>query len=290
VSHFGTLASAAVSTIAADAFFVAVAYSIFEGVTMKVAAAVSAALAIALTTISGAAQVTTSQYDNMRTGATLNEQILTPQNVNAEHFGKLGAFKVDGVVFAQPLFLPAVEIPGKGKHNVLFVATENDSVFAFDADHPNSEPLWHINFLDERHGITTVPAQDVQCPFIEPEVGITSTPVIDLNTGTLYVLARTMSTHALSPNQYSQDLHALAITTGGEKFGGPKHIAASVAGKGAGAVNGQVSFNSLRENARAALLLANDNVYLSWGSSCDVDPYHGWVMAYDAQTLAQKQF
>ncbi len=139
-----------------------------------------------------AAQVTTSQYDNMRTGATLNERTLTHQNVNARQFGKLGAFKVDGAVYAQPLFLPGVEIPGKGKHDVLFVATEHDSVYAFDAYRPNDAPLWQVSLLDKKLGEETVPARDVQCPFLQPEIGVTSTPVIDLSTGTLYVLARTM--------------------------------------------------------------------------------------------------
>jgi hypothetical protein len=252
---------------------------------MKVAVA---RVAIVLASVPTLAQITTSQYDNLRTGATLNETILTPQNANAARFGRLGAFKVDGAVYAQPLYIPAAEIPGKGKHNVLFVATEHDSVYAFDADRPNSEPLWRVNFLDDKRGVTTVGARDVRCPFIRPEVGITPTPVIDLKTGTVYVLARTMIEHTLGGNEYFQHLHALAITTGVEKFGGPKLISASVTGKGAGAVNGQVRFDALRENPRAALLLANDTLYLTWASSCDVDPYHGWVMAYDPQTLGQK--
>lgn len=234
------------------------------------------------------AQVTTSQYNNMRTGATLNEKTLTPQNVNAQQFGRLGAFKVDGAVYAQPLFLPAVEIPGKGKHDVLFVATEHDSVYAFDAYRPNDPPLWQASLLDKKGGEEAVPASDVQCPFIQPEVGITSTPVIDLPSGTLYVLARTMNGHLFSENQYFQRLHALAITTGYEKFGGPVQITALVRGKGDGSKNGEVRFDALRENPRAALLLVQGTVYLAWGSSCDVDPYHGWVMAYDGQTLAQK--
>jgi len=115
-----------------------------------------------------------------------------------------------------------------------------------------------------------------------------STPVINLKTGTLYVLARTMVSSTLSNNTYFQHLHALAITTGVEKFGGPRLISASVAGKGAGSADGQVRFNAIRR-IRGALLLANDTLYLTWGSSCDVDPYHGWIMAYDPQTLAQKQ-
>jgi hypothetical protein len=234
------------------------------------------------------AQVATSQYDIARTGATLNETVLTPQNVNAKQFGKVGAYKVDSSVYAQPLFVPGVEIPGKGKHDVIFVATEHDSVYAFDAEHPNDPPLWQVNFLDAKRDVTTLSPHDVQCPFIEPEIGITSTPVIDLKTGTLYVLARTMIGHTLGSNEYFQHLHALAITTGVEKFGGPKLISASVPGKGDGSASGQVAFNPLLENPRAALLLTNDNLFLTWASSCDRGPYHGWVMAYDPAALAQK--
>ncbi len=233
-------------------------------------------------------QVTTSQYDNSRTGATLIEKTLTPQNVNAKQFGKVGAFKVDGAVYAQPLFIPSVEIPGKGRHDVLFVATEHDSVYAFDVIRPGDPPLWQVSLLDKGRGSVPVSEDDAQCPFIRPEVGITSTPVIDLPSGTLYVLARTKIRHAVGDDEYFQHLHALAITTGVEKFSGPKITSASVPGKGAGSVNGQVAFHPRRENPRAALLLANGALYLTWASSCDVDPYHGWVMAYDPQTLAQK--
>jgi len=241
-----------------------------------------------LFTISPVAQVTTSQYDNFRTGATLHEKILTPQNVNSKEFGKLGAFKVDGPVYAQPLFVPSVPIPGKGTHDVLFVATEHDSVYAFDADRPGDAPLWRVSLLEKARHEEVVNEDEVGCPFIRPEVGITSTPVIDLKSGTLYVLARSMVRHKIGDDEYLQRLHALAITTGAGKFGGPKLITASVPGKGAGAIKGQVAFDPLRENPRAALTLANHNVYLAWASSCDVDPYHGWVMSYDAQTLAQK--
>jgi len=217
----------------------------------------------------------TTQNDNARTSANPKETILAPANVNVRQFGKVFTLPVDGDVYAQPLYLPAVEIPGKGRHNVLFVATEHDSVYAFDADGLAKEPLWHTNFLDSKAGIGTVPAQDVACPFIRPEIGITPTPVIDLPSGTLYVLARTKENSGLfKETRYVQKLHALAITTGAEKFGGPKAIDAS-------------GFDSLRELPRAGLLLSNEQVYLTWGSSCDVDPYHGWVMAYDARTLAQ---
>ena len=255
---------------------------------MKSLTLCGAVITCTLVAIAAVAQVTTSQYDNFRTGATLNEKTLNPQNVNAKQFGKLGAFKVDGAVYAQPLFLPSVEIPGKGTRDVLFVATEHDSVYAFDANRPNEPPLWKVSFLDKARGTVPVSEDDVQCPFIRPEVGITSTPVIDLKTGTLYVLARTKIRHRVGSDEYFQHLHALAITTGVEKFDGPRLISASVAGKGAGAANGQIAFDPLRENPRAALLLANGALYLTWASSCDVDPYHGWVMAYDPQTLAQR--
>lgn len=255
---------------------------------MKLPKVLSSVIALAFGASGAVAQVTTSQYDNLRTGATLNEKTLTPQNVNAQQFGKLGGFKVDGAVYAQPLFVPAVEIPGKGKHDVLFVATEHDSVYAFDAYRPNDAPLWHLSLLDKKRGEEAVSAGDVQCPFIQPEVGITSTPLIDLQSGTLYVLARTMIGHFFKDNEYVQRLHALAITTGAEKFGGPVQVTASVRGRGDGDKNGEVRFDALHENPRAGLLLVNNAVYLSWGSSCDVAPYHGWIMAYDAQTLAQK--
>jgi hypothetical protein len=260
----------------------------FREFPMKLLAASCSVLTLAVPLFTAVGQVTTSQYDNMRTGATLSEKTLTPQNVNAKQFGKLGAFKVEGAVYAQPLFVPAVEIPGKGKHDVLFVATEHDSVYAFDADRPDDAPLWHVSFLDPKQGLIPLHARDVQCPFIQPEVGITSTPVIDLKTGTLYVLARTMTDPTFGSKEYFQHLHALAITTGVEKFGGPRLISASVPGKGEGSANGQVRFNPLRENPRAALLLVNGALYLTWASSCDVDPYHGWVMTYDPETLEQR--
>jgi hypothetical protein len=226
------------------------------------------------------AQVTTSQYDNARTGANLNETTLTPQNVNTAGFGKLFALPVDGDIYAQPLYLAGVEIPSKGKHNIVIVATEHDSVYAFDAAGQSSTPLWQASFLSS--GAGPVPASAVQCPFIRPEIGITPTPVIDRETGTIFVLARTKE-----GSHFVQRLHALAVTTGVEKFGGPVEIKASVKGNGAGASGGQIEFDPLRELPRAALLLANGQVYLTWASSCDVAPYHGWVMAYDAHTLAQ---
>jgi len=242
--------------------------------------------ALALGLQAKAQKVITSQYDNARTGANLNETSLTPRNVNVQHLGKILTFHVDGDVYAQPLFLGGVEIPGKGRHDVLFIATEHDTVYAFDAYGNPSSPLWQVSFLKE--GSTTVPADDAQCPFIAPEIGITSTPVIDPGSGTLYVLVRTKGKRLLLDYDYSQSLHALAVATGEEKPGSPVEIHASVSGSGKGSGGGEIAFNSLRDNPRAALLLNQGTVYLSWASACDVGPYHGWVMAYDAQSMKQK--
>ena len=243
-------------------------------------------LAITFSLRTEAQRVITSQYDNARTGANLNETTLTPRNVNAQHLGKLFTLHVDGDVYAQPLFLAGVEIPGKGRHDVLFIATEHDSVYAFDAYGNPSSPLWQVSLLKD--GLTTVPADDAQCPFIAPEIGITSTPVIDPDSGTLYVLARTKGRQILLEHEYPQQLHALNVATGQEKLGGPKEIDASVSGSGPGSIGGKLAFNPLRDNPRAAMLLSRGTVYLSWASACDVGPYHGWMMAYDAQSLQQK--
>jgi hypothetical protein len=231
-------------------------------------------------------QVLTSQYDNARTSANTREIILTPANVNSRQFGKTFSYKVDGDVYAQPLYLPHVPIPGKGTHNVVYVATEHDSVYAFDADGRSAEPLWHASFLGS--GVRTVTASDVGCPFISPQIGITSTPAIDLASGTLYVLARTKEDQGFFADaRFVQRLHALAITTGVEKLGGPIEIQASVARRLPSGASGAAAFNPLAENPQAGLLVANGQVYLTWGSSCDIRPYHGWVMAYDAKTLKQ---
>jgi hypothetical protein len=246
----------------------------------------SALVALTLTVGAKAQRVTTSQYNNARNGANLSETSLTPANVNAQHFGQLFVLHVDGDVYAQPLFLSGVEIPGKGRHDVLFIATEHDSVYAFDAYGKPSSPLWQVSLLKD--GATTVRAQDAHCPFIEPEIGITSTPVIDPDTGTLYVLARTMDRSGILENSYAQRLHALAVTTGAEKFGGPVAIEASMSASGAGSNFGKLQFNPLRDNPRAALLLNRGSVYLAWASACDVRPYHGWLMAYDARNLKQQ--
>lgn len=230
--------------------------------------------------------VTTYHNDNSRTGQNLQETILTPNNVNATNFGKLFSQALDGYSYGQPLYVSNVAIPNQGTHNVVYVATMNDSVYAFDADSntgSNAQPLWMVNFTDPSKGITTVPTNDLHCPDpITDQVGIFSTPVIDTSNNTIFVVA-----HTLESGTYYFRLHALDITTGAEKFGGPVAIEASVAGTGSGSSGGMISFNSQLENQRAALLLQNGLVYISWASLCDYGNYHGWMMAYDETTLGQ---
>jgi hypothetical protein len=230
--------------------------------------------------------IATAQYDNARTGANLLETILTPQNVNVGQFGRISFFPVDGDVYAQPLYVPKLEIPGKGTHNVVFIATEKDSVYAFDADATSAEPLWQVSFVDAKKYISPVSNRDVFCPFIQPDVGITSTPVIDLSSKTLYALARTREAEN-GKWVFRQKLHALDLVTGAEKLGGPITIRAWFQGDKSLFSKGISEFDPLRENQRAALLLVNNNVFITWASSCDVGPYYGWVMSYDTRTLKQ---
>ena len=226
--------------------------------------------------------VLTFHNDNLRTGQNLNETILNTSNVTAQHFGKRVSYPVDGQVYAQPLFVPAVTIKGH-YYNVVYVATENDSVYAFDADQVHAvAPLWKTSFLHPP-AVTTVPATDVFGKYpqrdIEPAVGITATPVIDLMTNTMYVVAMTKE-HG---KQYVQSLHALDITTGIDKPGSPIRILASVQGDGYDKSPGRpplVLFNARQANQRPALLLLNGVVYIAWGSFGDTDPYHGWVIGY----------
>ncbi len=229
----------------------------------------------------------TRDVDNLRTGLNSRETVLAPANVNATQFGRLYNYAIDGVSDASPLYVAGVNIPGKGQRNVVYVATEHDSVYAFDADGLQSAPLWHVSFIDPAHGVTTVPPGDTgECCDIAPEIGITGSPVIDGSTNTLYVVAKTKEVTGGS-TKYVHRLHALDITTGGEKFGGPIAIQATVAGTGDGSTNGQLPFISLRENQRAALLLGNNVVYMAFAGHGDRPPYHGWVLGYNKSTLQQ---
>ncbi len=209
--------------------------------------------------------------------------------MNAREFGKLFSLSVDGDVYAQPLYVPGVAVPGKGTHDLLLIATEHDSVYAFDAAE-SAAPLWAVHFADAAKKIAPVPAEAAGCPFIAPEIGITSTPVVDLATHTLYVLVRTREPDLSGNARYWQRLHALNVSTGREKFNGPLTIRATISTSNGGLLGlgrGSVDFLALHENPRAALLLSQSKLYLTWASSCDVGPYHGWVMAYDARTLKQ---
>jgi hypothetical protein len=205
-------------------------------------------------TIASVAQVNVTTYhnDNGRTGQNTNETILTTSNVNATDFGKLFSQAIDSDAYAQPLYVANVAIPNKGTHNVVYVATMNDSVYAFDADSntgSNASPLWMVNFTNAAKGITTVPTSDVHCADSMVPIGIFSTPVIDTTSDTIYVVARTVEN-----GTYYHRLHALDITTGAEKFGGPVVIKATAEGTGSGSIGGDITFSSKLQNQRAALL------------------------------------
>jgi len=209
--------------------------------------------------------VVMQHYDLNRTGANLQETELTPANVNVNSFGKLFSHSVDGKVYAQPLYVAGLSIGGT-THNVVYVCTDNDSLYALDAD--TGSQLWHDNFG------TPVPNGNVgSCSDMSPQIGITGTPVIDTANGTLYVDART-----LSGSTYAHKLHAISLTTGAEEFGGPVTISASVNGK---------SFNAHYQHQRPGLLLLNGVIYLGYGSDCDDNTYYGWLLGYNETTLSQ---
>ena len=216
--------------------------------------------------------VLTRQNDMARTGQNLLETKLTTANVNVNSFGKLFSYPVQGQTYAQPLYLPNVSIPGQGTHNVVYVATEHDQLYAFDADGNASQPLWQDSFIDPANGVTTVPTQQYHCSSLNPEMGITSTPVIDPGSGTIYVVVATEE-----KKQVVQRLHALDVTSGSEKFGGPVVLQATFQG---------VIFDP-RQVQRSALLLLNGNVYMAFAALCARFPWHGWILGYDAHTLQQ---
>ena len=223
----------------------------------------------------------TYHYDNGRTGLNPNETILTPANVNSATFGKLNFIAVDGKVDAEPLYLSAVVINGQ-THNVLYIVTEHDSVYAFDAD--NGSQLWKDSAL----GTAESTSDDHGCFQITPEIGITSTPVIDRSSGTngtIFIVAMSKD----GGGAYHQRIHALDITTGAETAGSPTEIAGSYPGTGDNSKNGSVLFAPGQYAERAGILLMNQTLYLGWTSHCDQRPYTGWVMAYSESTLKQTQ-
>lgn len=231
--------------------------------------------------------VVTRYYDNTRSGVNSQESILNPTTVVTGSFGKLFTLPVDEFVYGQPLYVPGLSIPGQGTHNVIFVATENDTVYAFDADQKGA-PLWSTSLLGS--GEEALPCAGVNSTDnldgcgIAPVIGVTATPVISLENNAIYVEARSAST----TGTYFHRLHALNLTTGAEMFGGPVTIQASAPGTASDAdANGDVDFNPLRENSRPGLLLVNGVVYMCFASLSDVTPYHGWLLGYSATTLQQ---
>ena len=229
---------------------------------------------LSVAVLSGQVSVLTWHNDNSRTGQNLQETILTPANVNSTTFGRLATLSVDGKVDAQPLYVSAVTIPNQGVHNALYVATENDSLYAFDAD--TFAQLLRVSLL----GASEVPSND-GCSQVTPVSGITSTPAIDLHAGSHGVIYAIAQSEDASGN-YHHRLHALDLTTLTEQFGGPKEIQASFPGSGA-----ENTFNPTVHVERPGLLISNGVVYTSWGSHCDGGSYAGWVLSYNETTLAQ---
>ncbi|HEX4086950.1 MAG TPA: fibronectin type III domain-containing protein [Chthoniobacteraceae bacterium] len=245
--------------------------------------------------------VTTFHNDAASTGQYLSEPLLSATNVNSTNFGKLFSYSADGQVYTQPLYVANVAITTGSysgtTHNVVYVATQNDSVYAFDADYnAGAGPLWQVNFLDAANNVTTVPSGDVDSTDINPQIGITGTPVIDLAANTLFVCAKTKEVIA-GNNHYIFRLHVLDLGSGAEKPGSPVVIAdtitndlatytfvsgPTVSGTGDGSVSGQVTFNALRQNQRPALVLVNGVVYVAFASHGDIAPYHGWILGYSA--------
>jgi hypothetical protein len=232
----------------------------------------------------GQTPVLTQHYDNARTGQNTNESILTPANLNPGQFGKLFAQSLDGMEAAQPLYVPAVFIPKlHTTHNVVYAATQHDSVYAFDADDnqgSNAAPLWQVNFLDPENGVTTVAVAGYVCQGVTgyTEFGIQGTPVIDTTRNAIYVLAMTIENGA-----YIHKLHALDLGTGEELFGGPVPVTASVT------IDNQVyTFIDKYQQQRPGLLWQNGVVYIGFGSpGCNIKTANGWIMAYDGGTLQQ---
>jgi hypothetical protein len=244
--------------------------------------------------------VTTYMYDNYQSGVNANETILTPDTVKSG-FGQIAACEIDGQSYSQPLVLAGVMISGQS-HKVVYAATCHDSVYAFDAD--SGAPLWHESFLGDN--ITSVPNNVTRTGDILPEIGIVSTPVIDEKSGTIYVIAKTKETgRPDGKTHYVKKIHALDVATGAEKFSGPKVIAdtsfdndkydnnpadnpqtPSAKGTAKDAIDGKVYMNGLRNNQRCSLTLYNGIVYAAWSSHGDNEPYHGWIVGFDATTLA----
>ncbi|HEV2391812.1 MAG TPA: immunoglobulin domain-containing protein [Verrucomicrobiae bacterium] len=244
--------------------------------------------------VAGAAtpvSVLTHHNDNARTGANLSEPLLNTQNVNSNEFGLVFTRVVDDQVYAQPLVIANVAIPGQGAHNLLIVATVNDSVYAFDADNAAvSTPYWQTIFINPP-GIVPPSNDDMSAlgacggyyRDFSGNIGIVGTPVIDAISGTVFLVARTKE----YGTNFVQRLHALDVATGLERPNSPVIITANYTGTGDGSVGGTIAFDSARQNQRPALALVNGTVYVAWSSHCDNGPYHGWLIGYNTSTLQQ---
>ena len=246
----------------------------------------SAAASIGVTDLRG---VFTYHNDASRAGVNAQEHALTNSNVTTATFGKLFSCVVDAAIYAQPLWGANLTISG-GTHNVVFVATQHNTVYAIDADASPCTTYWQtgasgVNSLVPPGETWVTSADESGCALVIPDIGILGTPVIDPGTGTIYLVTNTKTT---SGAPFHQRLHALAIATGNEKFGGPTEIRAVVSGTGAGSSGGQVSFDPMLNSQRPALLLQSGHVFISWASYCDFGPYHGWLMSYNAASLLQE--
>lgn len=238
------------------------------------------AAAIAATSFLSTAQVNvlTANYSNDRTNANVQEKILTTANVAPASFGKVGSFPVDGQVYSQPLYVSGLSIPNKGVHNVLYVATQHNSVFAYDADSVSTPNLlWQVNLGPSVPNSLFEDFYD-----IDPEIGILSTGVIDPRAGVLYVVAET-----LQGSKPLFQLHALSLTSGQEMLNGPVTISGQAIGTGAGASGGVIAFDPMWQLQRPGLLLANGGVYFTFGSHGDQGTWHGWLFRYNASDLRQ---
>jgi hypothetical protein len=213
--------------------------------------------------------------NSMGTGLNPNEITLTPANVNPDQFGLLGTFKADGLVMAQPLYVCNLDMGSGGKHNVVIVATENDSVYAIDVDSPAAAPLWQRSYLG--NGVT--PAPDTTNA-VGGEVGITGTHFLDSSTNILYFV-----TAVTSSGTVQHWLRSIDVRTGNDAGAGSMLIQASVPGDGIDSVNGQITFNPKQQLQRVALSKVNGSILVGWGSFSDDGIYHGWLMAFDASTL-----
>jgi hypothetical protein len=250
------------------------------------------------------AGVFTYHNDPARDGVNPQEYALTKATVTTNTFGKVFSCQVDGAVYAEPLWVSALNIGGS-MHNVVYVATQHDSLYALDADTNPCQQLWHVNLIDAAHGGTanesSVCANDVGQGFgdIQPEVGVTGTPVIDPATNTLYVVSKSENGGCNTgiASTFHQRLHAIDLVSGSEKFSAPVSISASVAGTGDGSSGGILSFNPQSEGQRPGLALLKgvatsgslfDVVYISWASHEDAFPYHGWVIGYNAANVQQQ--